>query len=172
MLSVVIECKDQESLLIHTLSGLVAGAVDGLISDVAILDGGSQDGTLMVAEAAGCRVFQSWTLGEVMRNIRGSWVLVLEPGAQPQAGWTEEINQYLAVSQQTARFSASSVFRKPFLSRLIRRLPAFENGFLISKKAAAALVCQQGSLAGLAAQKPVHRLRTEIIPAWVLAERL
>ena len=40
MLTVLMECHDQESELAQTLSVLVAGAVEGLVSDVAVLDHG------------------------------------------------------------------------------------------------------------------------------------
>lgn len=55
MLTVIMETKDNEAELAQTLSALVAGAVEGLVSDVIILDHGSTDGSPRVADAAGCR---------------------------------------------------------------------------------------------------------------------
>ncbi len=45
MLTVIMETKDNEAELAQTLSALVAGAVEGLVSDVIILDHGSTDGS-------------------------------------------------------------------------------------------------------------------------------
>lgn len=55
MLTIIMETQDNEAELVQTLSVLVAGAVEGLVSDVIILDHGSRDGSSRVAEAAGCR---------------------------------------------------------------------------------------------------------------------
>ena len=51
MLTVLLECRDQEPELAQTLSVLVAGAVEGLVSDVVVLDHGSRDGSSKVADA-------------------------------------------------------------------------------------------------------------------------
>ncbi len=53
MLTVIIETRNNEAELAQTLSALVAGAVEGLVSDVIILDHGSRDGSSRVADAAG-----------------------------------------------------------------------------------------------------------------------
>ena len=53
MISVIIQCHNQEAELAKTLSALVSGAVEGIISDVSIFDEGSSDGTATVADAAG-----------------------------------------------------------------------------------------------------------------------
>lgn len=63
MLTVIMECRDHEPELAHTLSALVTGAVEGLVSDVVILDHGSRDGSSRVADAAGCRFYGQWDIG-------------------------------------------------------------------------------------------------------------
>lgn len=75
MLTVVLECQDQESELAQTLSVLVAGAVEGLVSDVIVLDHGSRDGTSRVADAAGCRFHSQWDIKDIVRAARGEWLL-------------------------------------------------------------------------------------------------
>ncbi len=85
MLTVVLECQDQESELAQTLSVLVAGAVEGLVSDVVVLDHGSRDGTSRVADAAYCRFHSQWDIKDIVRSARGEWLLFVEPGARPQA---------------------------------------------------------------------------------------
>ncbi|HUH48874.1 MAG TPA: glycosyltransferase, partial [Mycoplana sp.] len=49
MLTVLMECHNNEAELAQTLSALVAGAVEGLVRDVIVLDHGSSDGSSRVA---------------------------------------------------------------------------------------------------------------------------
>ena len=58
MLTIITETRDNEAELAQTLSALVAGAVEGLVSDVIVLDHASQDGSSRVADAAGARFLQ------------------------------------------------------------------------------------------------------------------
>src|SRR4051812_43231929 len=126
MLTVLLECRDNEPELAHTLAVLVSGAVDGLVSDVVVLDHGSTDGSSRVADAAGCRFLEDWQLGTALQSVRGEWLLVLEPGARPQSGWIEEILEYASFAKLPARFSPSSRFRRPLMQRLTRRPGALE----------------------------------------------
>ena len=95
MLTVVLECQDQEPELAQTLSVLVAGAVEGLVSDVVVLDHDSRDGTSRVADAAGCRFHSQWDIKDIVHSARGEWLLFVEPGARPQTGWIDEIAEYI-----------------------------------------------------------------------------
>ena len=54
MLSVIIPTLNAESGLAATLEALVPAAVAGLISDVVVVDGGSNDATKLIADNAGC----------------------------------------------------------------------------------------------------------------------
>ena len=54
MLSVIIPTRNSERALVPTLAALVPGATAGLITEVLIADGGSQDDTAAVADVAGC----------------------------------------------------------------------------------------------------------------------
>src|SRR6218665_2877365 len=107
MLTVLMECRDQEPELAQTLAVLVTGAVEGLVSDVVILDHGSRDGTEKVADAAGCRFHRDWNLKDVLGSVRGEWLLLMEPGARPQFGWIDELSDYMGLSRDPARFSSS-----------------------------------------------------------------
>jgi hypothetical protein len=116
MLTVLLECQDQEPELAQTLSVLVAGAVEGLVSDVVVLDHGSRDGTSRVADAAGCRFHSQWDIKDILRSARGEWLLFVEPGARPQAGWIDEIAEYVSLNKLPARFTASRGYRRPSTS--------------------------------------------------------
>lgn len=166
MLTVLMECRDNEPELAHTLAVLVAGAVDGLVSDVIVLDHGSRDGSARVADAAGCRFVDKWELNEVLRMARGEWIMLLEPGARPEAGWIEEVLEHASLFKTPARFTPSRRFRRPFFQRW-KRSAALELGFLMPKHEAAALAKPGMDLSALAMGSSVRKLRSELIPAWV-----
>ncbi|KJS21019.1 MAG: glycosyl transferase [Hoeflea sp. BRH_c9] len=169
MISVFIECRNQESALAVTLASLVQGAVEGLIAEVVILDRGSTDGTAMLADAAGCRFLESPDLREVIASARGDWLLLIEPGARPLLGWVDHIGQHMAVGQQAARMRPSREYRLPFLARFRRRLSALEHGVLIPKRQAIANSRSGQSLESLGRGLAMKRLNCEIVPAAVLA---
>jgi len=169
MLTVIMECRDQEPELAHTLSALVTGAVEGLVSDVVILDHGSRDGSSRVADAAGCRFYVQWDIDDVMRSVRGEWILLVEPGARPQTGWIEDILEYVSINKSPARFSPSRHYKRSFFSRIARRQPPLEYGYLMPKKHAMTIAKPGMNLSQLVhAQKP-RRLTAELIPSWVLS---
>ncbi|MBX4865512.1 glycosyl transferase [Rhizobium bangladeshense] len=167
MLTVVLECQDQESELAQTLSILVAGAVEGLVSDVIVLDYGSRDGTSRVADAAGCRFHSQWDIKDIVRSARGEWVLFVEPGARPQAGWIDEIAEYIALNKTPARFTASRGYRRPFFQRVARARPPLELGLLMPKSQALATARSGMPLADFVKGQKPRKLSSELIPSWV-----
>ena len=117
MISVLIPTLNAERLLVPTLSALVAGAAEGLLRDVVLVDGGSTDGTEKIADAAGCEFRRgSADEGERLKiaatAVRGSWLLILEPGCVLDEGWTREVANFVesAESSEQASFCAA-VFR-------------------------------------------------------------
>ena len=169
MISVLIECKDQENALAVTLAALVQGAVEGLVAEVVILDRGSRDGTALLADAAGCRFLEDPDLREVVRSARGDWLLLIEPGARPLLGWIDHIGQHMVSGRMSARMRPSREYRLPFLQRFRRRLSALEHGVLIPKRQAVANAKSGQSLESLGRGLAMTRLKCEIVPAAVLA---
>ncbi|PST26298.1 glycosyl transferase [Mesorhizobium plurifarium] len=167
MLTVIMETKDNEAELAQTLSALVAGAVEGLVSDVIVLDHGSTDGSLSVADAAGCRFCVDWDLGEVLRSARGEWLMLLEPGARPIGRWVDELAEYVSLNRSPARFSPSRMHRRPLLKRLTGRAPPLESGFLVAKGEAIAVARGKMPLSDLASGRAARKLAIELVPAWV-----
>lgn len=167
MLTVVIECQDQEPELAQTLSVLVAGAVEGLVCDVVVLDHGSRDGTSRVADAAGCRFHSQWDIKDVVQSARGEWLLLVEPGARPQAGWIDEIAEYVSLNKVPARFTASRAYRRPFLERIGRSRPPLELGLLLSKRQALTVARTGMRLTEFAKGQKPRQLSSELIPSWV-----
>ena len=169
MISVLIECKDDEKALAVTLAALVHGAVEGLVAEVVILDRGSRDGTALLADAAGCRFLENPDLRDVVRSARGDWLLLIEPGARPLLGWVDHIGQHMAAGRMSARMRPSREYRLPFLQRLRRRPSALEHGVLIPKRQAIANAKSGQSLGSLGRGLAMTRLKCEIVPAAVLA---
>ena len=167
MLTVVLECQDQEPELAQTLSVLVAGAVEGLVSDVVVLDHDSRDGTSRVADAAGCRFHSQWDIKDIVHSARGDWLLFVEPGARPQTGWIDEIAEYMALNKLPARFTASRGYRRPFLQRIGRASSPLELGLLLSKTQAITAARSGMRLAEFAKGHKLRKLSSELIPSWV-----
>jgi hypothetical protein len=167
MLTVLMECRDQESELAQTLAILVSAAVEGLVSDVIILDHGSKDGSSRVADAAGCHFLSDWNVDEVLGRARGEWLLLIEPGARPQAGWIEEVIEFVALNRRPACFAPSRSYRRPFLKRIAAKKQPLEYGLLLPKPQALQLAKRgEGLHSMVAGQKPAT-LISEMIPAWV-----
>ena len=167
MLTIIMECRDNEAELAQTLSALVAGAVEGIVRDVIVLDHGSRDGSATVADAAGCRFLTDWDMADVVRSARGEWLLLLEPGARPLSGWVDAVVDHVAVDKRPACFAGSRSHRPPLLRRFGRR-PALERGYLVSKRQASATVASGMALAEMAKGGGARRLVAEIVPAWAV----
>jgi hypothetical protein len=167
MLTVVLECQDQEPELAQTLSVLVAGAVEGLVSDVVVLDHGSRDGSSKVADAAGCRFHSQWDIKDILQSARGEWLLFVEPGARPQTGWIDEIAEYVALNKLPARFTASRGYRRPFYKRFGRSKQPLELGLLLPKNHALATARSGMHLSEFVKGQKLRKLSSELIPSWV-----
>lgn len=168
MLTVIMECRDNEAELAQTLSALVSGAVEGIVRDVIVLDHGSRDGSSRVADAAGCRFLTDWDIKDIVRSARGDWLLLLEPGARPMTGWVDAIVDHVSVNTNPARFLGSRSHRLPFIKRLARRTPPLEQGYLVSKQQALTTVRTGMALADLASGAGVRSLVAQLVPAWAV----
>ena len=168
MLTVIMECRDNEAELAQTLSALVPGAVEGIVRDVVVLDHGSRDGSSRVADAAGCRFLTDWEMGDVLRSCRGDWLLLLEPGARPMTGWIDAIVDHVSLDTRPARFLGSRSHRRPFFERLWHRAGPLELGFLVSRRKASATLRTGMDLADIAAGSGVRTLVAEMVPAWAV----
>ncbi|MER8467191.1 glycosyltransferase [Mesorhizobium sp. M1396] len=168
MLSVLIEtCNDEEGLT-RTLASLIGGAVEGMVRDVIVCDTGSTDQTHRVAEHAGCQ-YVTGGIAVGIRQAKGDWLLLLEPGARLMEGWIDAVVDHTARQTTAARFSRARGSRTPFLARVFSPNRALADGLLISKRQAAAksAVSAEAIARGLATK----RLDAEIWVAPAKQER-
>ena len=100
MISVVIPTLDAEAGLTATLSALVPATVQGLVREVVIADGGSEDGTSEIADIAGAEFVVSekgrgTQLAAGADHARSDWLLFLHADTVLQSGWEREAATFM-----------------------------------------------------------------------------
>jgi rSAM/selenodomain-associated transferase 2 len=154
MLSVIIPTLNAEQGLPATLSALVPAAVNGLVREVIVADGGSADRTVAIAEDAGarlvhCRGGRGGQLSAGAELARSDWLLFLHADTVLEPGWEREAAAYMERSSlgkppETAaafRFALDDAGSRPrLLERLVAlrcallRLPYGDQGLLIPRR--------------------------------------
>lgn len=138
MLSVIIPTRDSERALVHTLAALVPGATAGVVREVIVADGGSQDETEQVADLAGCVFLVSGqSLGTRLKiaaeRSRGEWLMFLGPGIVPSPSWIEDIAAFPQGQGQATVFSLPAAGFAGWARRLFAALPENEQGLVIRR---------------------------------------
>lgn len=92
MISVVIATHNDERTLGQTLASFVPAAVDALVREVILADGGSTDHTLSIGDDAGARIVRAEgpaeaRLLEACKTARADWLLLLEASVPAPHGW-------------------------------------------------------------------------------------
>jgi len=145
MITAIIETRDDEVGLAHTLAALVPAATEGIVREVVVIDHGSSDGTLTVADAAGCTIIEAGKVGGDLRRraaeqARGDWLLFLSPVAVFAPGWQRDAIAFIDQALVTGRAQSSvatfrhGVIQSGWWSRL-RSLVSAGEGRLIAKTA-------------------------------------
>lgn len=117
MISVVIPTMNSERQGFGaTLSALVAAVVDGLVREVIVVDGGSTDHTLAIADEAGCEILT--TEPNRVRQLRAGvaksrfpWLMILNPDTELEVGWHHEVAQLIERVANKRRPPCAAVFR-------------------------------------------------------------
>lgn len=152
MLSVVIPTLDAAGTLTDSLAALVSGAVEGLVREVIVVDGGSRDATLAIADAAGCAVMHAprgrgTQLAAGAAAARGDWLLFLHADTVLDPGWTDAVARHIAAAADGGRPAAAFRFaldapgaRARFVERTVAArcallaLPYGDQGLLIEAR--------------------------------------
>ncbi|MBK9080845.1 MAG: hypothetical protein IPL88_01590 [Rhizobiales bacterium] len=102
MISALIVHERPEPALALTLSRLVEGVLDGLLSDVAILDGTCDPLAEKLADEGGCALVREsdaragWRAG--VAALRGEWIMTMRAGLAPTHGWTGAVREAFALA--------------------------------------------------------------------------
>jgi cellulose synthase/poly-beta-1,6-N-acetylglucosamine synthase-like glycosyltransferase len=100
MISVVIPTLNDEAVLGRALAPLVPAAVAGLVREVIVVDGGSTDTTLDIADDAGCRILAGQPQPEerlraAARKAVCDWLMLVPPDVQLLPGWEQVVRQHV-----------------------------------------------------------------------------
>ncbi|RIX98820.1 glycosyl transferase family 2 [Aureimonas flava] len=135
MLTVLIHRADDPAALAQTLTPLVAGAVEGVLRDVAVLDAENED-VRRVADHAGCRLAAT---GETMAGaagLRGEWVLLVRAGERLPEDWIERVLRH--AGGRGAAGAGAVRLPEPRAGVLDRLMPRRRGAVLVSRAALAA----------------------------------
>lgn len=116
MISVVIPTLNAEAELTSTLSALVPGAVQGVVREVIIADGGSRDATAEIADIAGTHFIRTargrgTQLAAGAEMARSDWLLFLHADTVLEVGWEQEATAFMEWVDSGQRPVAAAAFR-------------------------------------------------------------
>ena len=154
MITVIIPTLNAEATLAPTLAALVPAAVDGLVREVIVVDGGSSDRTTEIVDNAGANLVQGGAgrgqqLAAGATRARFPWLLFLHADTVLMPGWEREASIFMDRVDREEQPLAAAAFRfalddegvRPrLLEQLVAlrcaalRLPYGDQGLLIPKR--------------------------------------
>ena len=153
MISVIIPTLNAEATLAATLTPLVSAAVDGLVKEVIVVDGGSTDRTVSVVDIAGAQLItqrggRGSQLAAGAERARFPWLLFLHADTALEPGWERDAGNFMDRVESGRQPPAAAAFRfalddmgtrARLLERLVAlrasalRLPYGDQGLLLPK---------------------------------------
>lgn len=148
MISVVIPTHNESGHLPLTLAALVPAAMDGLVREVIVSDGGSTDGTLEAADEAGAKIVTSvkgrgQQLAAGCALAKGPWLLILHADSRLAVGWETIALSHIRQQADRAGYFKFQLDDPSFIARVwemgvalrcrLLALPYGDQGLLISK---------------------------------------
>jgi glycosyltransferase involved in cell wall biosynthesis len=105
-LSIIIPALNAAADLPLCLESLMPGLESALIREVIVVDQGSTDATVKIAEATGARVVvaQDQPVQAGVNEARGDWLLILPAGTALSREWTERAGDHIDTRPGKAAF--------------------------------------------------------------------
>ena len=150
MISVIIPTLNAGPMLARSLAALLDANMRGLIAEVIVSDGGSEDDTVLIAEEAGAKIVtgEKGRGSQLIRGAeaaRGEWLLFLHADTELSAGWEDAAATHIkrAFDRKAAVFRLAFddegikpkivSFGANFRARVLR-MPYGDQGLLISRR--------------------------------------
>jgi len=148
-ISIIIPTLNADTRLGACLDALVTPMLDGLVKEVVVVDGGSSDETLVIADGFGATIIKtSPGRGGQLRAgaaaARSAWLLFLHGDTVLEESWAEEAQQFINTQSNAAGvftlcFDAPGVMPRlvaagAMLRTKLFKLPYGDQGLLIATK--------------------------------------
>ncbi|MDP1632148.1 MAG: glycosyltransferase [Caulobacter sp.] len=135
MITVIVPTLNSARRLPVCLAALVPAAVDAIVGEVILADGGSTDATLEIAEEAGARIVTGG-LAAAVASARGDWLLHLLPTTRLEPDWAPQAMLHMQSRPDEAawfRFALEDSSLTARLTEVMRRLapPRPDQGRLV-----------------------------------------
>lgn len=116
MLSVIIPTLNAERTLAVTLAALIPATIEGIVKEVIIVDGGSTDRTLEIADAAGAVILRAEQgRGQQLRAggalAKHPWLLFLHADTALERDWEHDATAFMDAVDTGKRRRAAAAFR-------------------------------------------------------------